>query len=120
MESPHYTTQIRKSILSGYFTQVAHLQKSGNYMVIKDNQVVSIHPSTSIDSKPQFVVYHEFILTSKNFIRIVSSVRGEWLFQVAGTYFKPEEIKNIETKKELQNIERGLIQGINKKGPGKY
>lgn len=86
-------------------------------MVINDNQVVAIHPSTTMDSKPQFVVYHEFILTSKNFIRIVSNIRGEWLFQLAANHFKPEDVKNIETRRELQNIERDLVQSLkNKKG----
>lgn len=66
-----YSTAIRKSILSGYFPQVAHLQRSGNYMIVKDNQVVAIHPSSMYDARPEFILYHEFVLTSRNFIRIV-------------------------------------------------
>lgn len=69
--SPLYSTVIRKAFLSGYFTQVAHLQKSGNYMVVRDNQVVAIHPSSNYDGRPDFVLYHTFILTSRNFIRNV-------------------------------------------------
>ena len=32
--------------------QVAHLQKQGHYLTAKDNQVVAIHPSSVLDSKP--------------------------------------------------------------------
>lgn len=115
-ESPEYSAQIRKAILSGYFTQIAHLQKSGNYMVVKDNQVVAIHPSSLIESKPQFVLYHEFILTNKNYIRVVSMVRGEWLFQIAPHYFRINDITNVETKRELQTIESFQVQGQKKDG----
>ena len=66
-----YSVVIRKAVLSGYFSQVAHLQKSGNYMVVRDNQVVAIHPSSNYDGRPEFVLYHDFILTSRNFIRTV-------------------------------------------------
>jgi pre-mRNA-splicing factor ATP-dependent RNA helicase DHX15/PRP43 len=41
-------------------------------------QVVALHPSTCLDRKPEWVVYNEFVLTSKNFIRTVTEVRGEW------------------------------------------
>jgi len=120
IDSAYYSSQIRKAILAGFFTQVAHLQKSGNYMVVKDNQVVAIHPSSTLDAKPQFCVYHEFILTTKNYIRIVSAVRGEWLFQTAPEYFKPNDINNVETRREMQNIERDLMQKARKTtGPKK-
>lgn len=67
-----YSPAIRKSILAGYFPHVAHHQRSGNYMIVRDNQVVAIHPSSSYDGRPEFVLYHEFVLTSRNFIRIVN------------------------------------------------
>ncbi len=41
-------------------------------------QVVALHPSTCLDRKPEWVVYNEFVLTSKNFIRTVTDIRGEW------------------------------------------
>lgn len=52
-----YSVMIIKSILSGFFTQVAHLQKTGNYMIVKDSQVVAIHPSTTYDARPEFALY---------------------------------------------------------------
>ena len=58
--------------------QVAHLEKTGHYLTVKDHQVVGLHPSTGLEFKPEWVLYNEFVLTSKNFIRTVTYIRGEW------------------------------------------
>ena len=89
---------------------MAHLQRSGNYLTVKDMQAVAIHPSSAIDHKPQFCLYHEFVLTTKNYIRTVTDIRGEWLLEIAPEYFKPSKIKVLETRKELERIEREMIQ----------
>ncbi|CAF5197982.1 unnamed protein product, partial [Rotaria magnacalcarata] len=44
--SPDYYINIRKALVSGFFMQVAHLEKTGHYLTIKDNQIVQLHPST--------------------------------------------------------------------------
>lgn len=57
---------------------MAHLERSGNYLTVKDNQVVQLHPSTVLDHKPEWVAYNEFVLTSKNYIRTVTDIKPEW------------------------------------------
>lgn len=76
--SKDYYLNIRKALVSGFFMQVAHLEKTGHYLTVKDNQVVALHPSTCLDHKPEWALYNEFVLTSKNYIRTVTDVRGEW------------------------------------------
>ena len=49
--------------------QIAHLERTGHYLTAKDNQVVALHPSCNLDMKPEWVLYHEFVLTTRNFIR---------------------------------------------------
>ncbi|KAI7750756.1 hypothetical protein M8C21_013058 [Ambrosia artemisiifolia] len=77
--SRDYYINIRKAMLAGYFMQVAHLERTGHYLTVKDNQVVHLHPSNCLDHKPEWVIYNEYVLTSRNFIRTVTDVRGEWL-----------------------------------------
>ncbi len=36
--------------------QVAHLARQGQYLTVKDNQVVHLHPSTCLDHKPEWWV----------------------------------------------------------------
>ena len=45
--------------------QVAHLERTGHYLTVKDNQVVALHPSTVLQHKPEWALYNEFVLTSK-------------------------------------------------------
>ena len=59
--------------------KVAHLERSGHYVTIKDNQIVNLHPSSVLDHKPEWALYNEFVLTTKNYIRTVTDVRPEWL-----------------------------------------
>ena len=39
--SKDYYVNIRKALVAGYFMQVAHLEKTGHYLTVKDNQVLS-------------------------------------------------------------------------------
>ena len=41
-------------------------------------QVVQLHPSTCLDHKPQWVLYNEFVLTTKNYIRTCTDIKPEW------------------------------------------
>jgi len=100
----NYYVNIRKAILSGFFMQVAHLERSGHYLTIKDNQVVALHPSTCLAHKPEFAVYNEFVLTSKNFIRMVSDVKAEWLVEMAPHYYDIKSLKPCEAKSRLEQI----------------
>lgn len=88
-------------------------------MTVKDSQVVAIHPSSTIDHRPEWVLYHEFVLTKKNYIRTVTEIKGEWLFKIAAPYFNPANIKNFETKKELEKVEREMIESKKRKNDEK-
>ncbi|KAL7495701.1 hypothetical protein ACHAWT_006883 [Skeletonema menzelii] len=95
------TNAIRMALTNAMYMQTAYLQRAGNYLTVKDNQIVYLHPGSSIDSKPQWVVFEEFALTSKNYIRTVTTTRGEWLVQMAPHYFDLENFPECEAKDEL-------------------
>jgi HrpA-like RNA helicase len=101
-----YYPNIRRCLVSGYFMQVAHLEKSGHYLTVKDNQVVALHPSTCIQHKPEWVMYNEFVLTSKNFVRTVTQVRGEWLVELAPQYYDVSQFPKSEAKSQLERIQK--------------
>lgn len=99
-----YYPNIRKCLVAGFFMQVAHLEKSGHYLTIKDNQVVAMHPSTCITHKPEWILYNEFVLTSKNFVRTVTQVRGEWLVELAPGYYDVAQFPKSEARTQLERI----------------
>ena len=47
---------------------------------------------------------------NKNYLRTVTDVKGQWLFEIASEYFNPRTIKNIDTRKELEKIEKLVIE----------
>jgi pre-mRNA-splicing factor ATP-dependent RNA helicase DHX15/PRP43 len=76
----NYYTNIRRALVSGFFMQVAHRESNGRiYHTIKDDQNVILHPSTGVKIDYDWVLYNEFVLTTKNYIRTVTGIRPEWL-----------------------------------------
>lgn len=61
----NYYNNIRRALVAGFFMQVAMKDTSKSYTTIKDNQPVLIHPSSVLRTDFEWVVYHEFVLTSK-------------------------------------------------------
>ena len=79
-EDKKYYENIRRALVSGFFMQVAKREGSGKtYTTIKDDQTVLLHPSTVLGVDAEWVVYNEFVLTTKNYIRTVTAVKPEWL-----------------------------------------
>jgi pre-mRNA-splicing factor ATP-dependent RNA helicase DHX15/PRP43 len=54
-------------------------------------QVVSLHPSCCLKTRPEWVVFNEFVLTTRPFIRTVTEIQPEWLPEVAAIYHGDEE-----------------------------
>ncbi|MBE7182558.1 MAG: hypothetical protein INR71_15360, partial [Terriglobus roseus] len=91
-EDKKYYENIRRALVSGFFMQIAKREGSGKtYTTVKDDQTVLLHPSTVLGVDAEWVVYNEFVLTSKNYIRTVTAVKPEWLL-VSLTLFPPVSV----------------------------
>jgi pre-mRNA-splicing factor ATP-dependent RNA helicase DHX15/PRP43 len=95
-------TDIQRALTSGMFMQVAYRQSTGKYLTVKDNQNVELHPSTVIISRPEWVLFEEFVLTTKNFIRTVTITNVDWLVEMAPHYFDLTNFPECEAKGELE------------------
>jgi pre-mRNA-splicing factor ATP-dependent RNA helicase DHX15/PRP43 len=79
-EDKKYYENIRRALVSGFFMQVAKKSTGGKaYTTVKDDQTVALHPSCALGVDAEWVVYNEFVLTTKSFIRTVTAVKPEWL-----------------------------------------
>ncbi|KAH8371838.1 hypothetical protein KR093_009054, partial [Drosophila rubida] len=106
--SKDYYVNIRKALVQGFFMQVAHLERTGHYLTIKDNQIVQLHPSTCLDHKPDWVIYNEFVLTTKNYIRTVTDVKPEWLLSLAPQYYDLNNFPQCEAKRQLELLQQRM------------
>ena len=86
---------IQKALLAGFFPHVARLRRDGQgYSNVKSNVETYIHPSSTLmgwNPPPRFVVYHELVLTSKEYMRSCMPVKPEWLHEIAPHYHKKKE-----------------------------
>lgn len=108
------TINIRKAITSGYFYHVARLSKAGNYKTAKHNQTVSIHPNSSLFQElPRWVLYHELLYTTKEYMRQITEIESKWLLEVAPHYYKPKELEDSTNKKMPKVAGRAVPDGTN-------
>jgi pre-mRNA-splicing factor ATP-dependent RNA helicase DHX15/PRP43 len=102
----NYYVNIRRALVSGFFMQVAMRESTNSkvYKTIKDNQLVMIHPSTVLDNPYEWVLYNEFVLTSKQYVRTVTNIRPEWLLEIAPQYYNLEDFDKGEVKTALTRV----------------
>ncbi|CAR30287.1 DEAH-box ATP-dependent RNA helicase PRP43 [Lachancea thermotolerans CBS 6340] len=106
-EDPRYFDNIRKALAAGFFMQVAKKRSGGKgYITVKDDQDVLIHPSTVLGHDAEWVIYNEFVLTSKNYIRTVTSVRPEWLIDLAPAYYDLDNFRKGDVKLSLERVKQ--------------
>eukprot|EP00340_Litonotus_pictus_P000043 CAMPEP_0170522266 /NCGR_PEP_ID=MMETSP0209-20121228/7716_1 /TAXON_ID=665100 ORGANISM="Litonotus pictus, Strain P1" /NCGR_SAMPLE_ID=MMETSP0209 /ASSEMBLY_ACC=CAM_ASM_000301 /LENGTH=1258 /DNA_ID=CAMNT_0010809697 /DNA_START=167 /DNA_END=3940 /DNA_ORIENTATION=- len=98
--------RVRKAIASGFFAHIAKKDNTEGYKTLLDNQTVYIHPSSALFNKsPEWVVYHELVLTSKEYMREVCSIDPRWLVDVAPRYFKYSDPNYLSKRKKNEKIE---------------
>ena len=101
-----YDINLRRALASAFFMHVAHYERQGHYLTIRDDQVVHLHPSTVLDRKPTWVLYHEFVLTSRNYIRTCTAIEPEWLLEMAPHYYDlaDSQFGACEARSELERL----------------
>ena len=101
--SENQFANIQKCVLSGYFYNVARLSDTDNqyYKTIKNPHTVLIHPTSFLFKKKiEWVVYHEIVFTSKEYMRSLIPIEKEWLVEVAPHFYKKEDIQSPNKKKK--------------------
>lgn len=82
---------IRKCLLHGFFMNVARLQPNGTYATVQggEGEELLLHPSSILCAyPPDWVMFHEVVHTSKQYMHDVSKVEPSWLLEVAPQYYK--------------------------------
>ncbi|KAL1401752.1 hypothetical protein pipiens_006386 [Culex pipiens pipiens] len=104
------TINIRKAITAGYFYHIARLSKGGNYKTAKHNQSVIIHPNSALfEELPRWVLYHELVFTTKEYMRSVIEIESKWLLEAAPHYYKPKELEDSTNKKMPKTVGRAVM-----------
>jgi len=68
---------VRKIICSAYFHHAAKIKGIGEYVNLRSGIPCILHPSSAIYSlgyTPDYIVYHELVMTNKEYMQVVTSV----------------------------------------------
>ncbi|XP_060802540.1 pre-mRNA-splicing factor ATP-dependent RNA helicase PRP16 isoform X1 [Amyelois transitella] len=110
---------VRKCICSAYFQQAARLKGIGEYVNCRTGMPCHLHPTSALfglGSSPDYVVYHELMMTTKEYMHCVTAVDGRWLAELGPMFFSLKETNksNRDKRKEaavhLERMEEEMRQ----------
>ncbi|XP_034426608.1 ATP-dependent RNA helicase DHX8 isoform X3 [Hippoglossus hippoglossus] len=100
------TMRVQKAICSGYFRNSARKHPQDGYRTLIDQQVVYLHPSSTLfNRQPEWLVYHELVLTTKEYMREVTTIDPRWLVEFAPAFFRVADPTRLSRQKRLQKLE---------------
>ncbi|MCL4120142.1 UNVERIFIED_CONTAM: hypothetical protein GTU68_023811 [Idotea baltica] len=96
----------QKAICSGFFRNAAKKDPQEGYRTLVDSQVVYIHPSSALfNRQPEWVIYHELVQTTKEYMREVTTIDPKWLVEFAASFFKMGDPTKLSKYKKNQRLE---------------
>lgn len=99
-------TAIKKCIVAGFFTNAAKKDPQEGYKTMVEQQPVYIHPSSALFNKnPEWVIYHELVLTTKEYMRNILSIDAKWLVELAPNFFQKADPNKMSRAKRNERIE---------------
>ena len=103
---------IRKAVCSAYFQNAAKFKSIGEYLNCRTGMPCHLHPSSALYGlgyTPDYIVYHELVMTSKEFMQQVTAVDPEWLAELGPMFFSIKEsggTRMDQRKKEKEDKEK--------------
>ncbi|KAG8070541.1 hypothetical protein GUJ93_ZPchr0006g44786 [Zizania palustris] len=99
-------TKIRKAITAGFFFHAARKDPQEGYRTLVENQPVYIHPSSALfQRQPDWVIYHELVMTTKEYMREVTVIDPKWLVELAPRFYKGADPTKMSKRKRQERIE---------------
>jgi ATP-dependent RNA helicase DHX8/PRP22 len=98
--------KVQMAICSGFFFHAARKDPQEGYKTIVEQQPVSIHPGSALfQQQPDWVVYHELVLTTKEYMRECLAIDPKWLVELAPRFFKQADAYKLSRRKRHEKIE---------------
>ncbi|RLN48273.1 hypothetical protein BBJ28_00000801 [Nothophytophthora sp. Chile5] len=89
---------IRKCLVSGYFANAAKLHADGTYRTLRDQRPVQLHPTSvyyHMGTPPDWIVFHQSVLTTEEFVRDVAKIDPRWLVELAPDFYRAKEVSGV-------------------------
>lgn len=100
------TELVRRALCAGYFRNAARKETqagASGYKTLIEGTPVYLHPSSALFGKSaEWVVYHELVLTTREYMRWTTSIEAKWLVEAAPTFFKVAGVNGTMSKRRKQ------------------
>lgn len=103
---------IRKAIAMAFFYQASRRKGIGEYINIRSGVVCGLHPTSAMFGSglsPDYVVYHELIMTRKEYMSCVTAVEPHWLGEAGPMLYVLKQAGDEELE-ETRNIQMARVQ----------
>lgn len=98
--------RVQRAVVAGFFTHAAKKDATEGYRTLVEGQSVFIHPSSSLFYiQPEWVVYHEVVSTTKEYMREVMAIDSRWLVELAPRFFKVSDPNKLTRRKRQEKVE---------------
>lgn len=92
------SASIRKCLVSGYFANAAKLHGDSVYRTLRDQRPVQLHPTSiyfHMGTLPDWIIFHQSVLTTEEFVREVSRIDPRWLVNLAPDFYQTKEVSGV-------------------------
>ncbi|KAF7547679.1 hypothetical protein G7Z17_g7555 [Cylindrodendrum hubeiense] len=89
----HETDRVRRALCAGFFRNAARSEAADAgprcYKTLLSGTPVYVHPSSvMLGKQAEWVIYHELVLTTREYMRWTTSIEPKWLVEAAPTFLK--------------------------------
>lgn len=81
---------IKRCICKSYFHQAAMLRNLKEYQNLRTGMPCHLHPTSALynmGSLPKYIIYHELVMTTKEYMHCATAVQGEWLAELGPMFY---------------------------------
>jgi pre-mRNA-splicing factor ATP-dependent RNA helicase DHX38/PRP16 len=108
---------VREAICSAFFHNAAKMKGVGEYINMRTGLPCHLHPTSSLYGlgyTPEYIVYHELVYTTKEYMQHVTAVDPYWLARVGPMFYSVKETgltrseRLAKEKNEKERMEREM------------
>jgi pre-mRNA-splicing factor ATP-dependent RNA helicase DHX38/PRP16 len=112
---------VRKAICSAYFYNSAKLKGIGEYVNMLTGMPTFLHPSSSLFGlgfTPDYLCYHELVMTNKEYMMCVTAVEPEWLTEMGPMFFSMKQSIADSKISRSKAVQESLLMSSSQSLPG--
>ena len=97
---------VRRALCAGFFRNVARKDPQEGYKTVVEGTPCYIHPSSALFGKSaEWVIYHELVMTGREYMREATIVEPKWLAEAAPKFFKVADTSTLSKRQKQERIQ---------------